>query len=227
MFGKGVSEKEFPKGPRRTKNTTLEPPDVGLAPTGVWRVPPIPHSNWRTLPSSQTPSIPAPLLPSSPPTPLGSFCKAPGGGGPGWWGGRGPRVPRGGGGGGLQAALGARPTSGGTRLRDSELLRRSVYTTPPRSTTPQTLPWEEECLQFPRKRCPHNVCRDGKSPCDGNFTTQSKFTTRSTFSTAGSFGLRWYVPCVPRYVPFCLRNRKGTPHPKDPSVLKIVRSPIL
>ena len=22
--------------------------------------------------------------------------------------------------------------------------------------------------------------------------------------------LRWYVPCVPRYVPLCLRNRKGT-----------------
>ena len=22
---------------------------------------------------------------------------------------------------------------------------------------------------------------------------------------------RWYVPCVPRYVPFCLRKRKGTP----------------
>ena len=22
---------------------------------------------------------------------------------------------------------------------------------------------------------------------------------------------RWYVPCVPRYVPFCLRNRKGIP----------------
>ena len=26
-----------------------EPPDVGLAPAGVWRVPPIPHCNWRTL----------------------------------------------------------------------------------------------------------------------------------------------------------------------------------
>ena len=64
-----------------------EPPDVGLAPTRVWRAPPpIPHFNWRTLPSSQTPSLPALSFPL-PPTPLGSFCKAPGGGGPGWWGG--------------------------------------------------------------------------------------------------------------------------------------------
>ena len=53
-----------------------ERPDVGLAPTGVWRVPPIPHCNWRTLPSSQTPSLPALSFPL-PPTPLGSF------GGPG------------------------------------------------------------------------------------------------------------------------------------------------
>ena len=72
--------------------------------------PPIPHCNWRTLPSSQTPSLPALSFPL-PPTPLGSFCKAPGGGGPSWRGGRGPRAQGGGG----QAALGARPTSGGTR----------------------------------------------------------------------------------------------------------------
>ena len=63
-----------------------EPPDVGLAPTGVWGSPPIPHCNWRTLPSSQTPSLPALSFPL-PPTPLGSFCKAPGRGGPSWWGG--------------------------------------------------------------------------------------------------------------------------------------------
>ena len=63
-----------------------EPPDVGLAPTGVWRVTPTPHSNWRTLPSSQPPSLPALSFPL-PPTPLGFFCKAPGGGGPSWWGG--------------------------------------------------------------------------------------------------------------------------------------------
>ena len=54
---------------------------MGLAPTGAWRVPPIPHCNWRTLPSSQPPSLPALSFPL-PPTPLGSFCKAPGGGGP-------------------------------------------------------------------------------------------------------------------------------------------------
>ena len=51
---------------------------MGLAPTGVWRVPPpIPHCNWRTLPSSQSPSLPALSLPL-PPTTLGSFCNAPG-----------------------------------------------------------------------------------------------------------------------------------------------------
>ena len=66
------------------KMTFWEPPDVGLTPTGVWTSPPIPHCNWRTLPSSQTPSLPALSFPL-PPTPLGSFCKAPGGGGPGWW----------------------------------------------------------------------------------------------------------------------------------------------
>ena len=82
---------------------------MGLAPTGVWRAPPIPDCNWRTLPSSQTPSLPALSFPL-PPTPLGSFCKAEGGGGPGWWGG-GVLGRKGGGGGGFQAALGARPTS--------------------------------------------------------------------------------------------------------------------
>ena len=51
---------------------------MGLAPTDVWRVsPPVPHCNWRTLPSSQSPSLPALSL-SLPPTPLGSFCNAPG-----------------------------------------------------------------------------------------------------------------------------------------------------
>ena len=76
--------------------------------------PPIPHCNWRTLPSSQSPSLPALSLPL-PPTPLGSFCNAPGvrdGAaqcGVGGWG------PRGVEGEGPPAALGAGPTSGGTR----------------------------------------------------------------------------------------------------------------
>ena len=70
--------------------TFVGSPQMGLAPTGVWRVPPIPHCNWRTLPSSQTHSLPALSFPL-PPSPLGSFCKAPGGGGPGWWGGGVPR----------------------------------------------------------------------------------------------------------------------------------------
>ena len=68
-----------------------EPPDVGLAPTGVWRVPPpIPHCNWRTLPSRQSSSLPTLSLPL-PPTPLALFAmlRSPGQGGPVWCGGRG------------------------------------------------------------------------------------------------------------------------------------------
>ena len=36
-------------------------------------------------------------------------------------------------------------------LQDSELIRRSVLSTPPRLTTLWTLLWEEECLQLPGK----------------------------------------------------------------------------
>ena len=84
-----------------------EPPDVGLAPTGVWRVPPTPHCNWRILPSSQL------------------FLQGSGRGRPKLVEGRGPRA-QGGGGGGLQAALRARPTSGGTRFQDLEGCRRRI-----------------------------------------------------------------------------------------------------
>ena len=49
---------------------------MGLAPTGVWSAPPIPDCNWRTLPSSQTPSLPALSFPL-PPHPPWLFCKAP------------------------------------------------------------------------------------------------------------------------------------------------------
>ena len=40
----------------------------------------------------------------------------------------------------------------------------SVFTTPPKFTTPQTLLGEGKCLQFPGKWCPHNARRDSKSP---------------------------------------------------------------
>ena len=78
--------------------------------------PPIPQCNWRTLPSSQSPSLPSLSLPL-PPTALGSFRNAPGRGGPVWCGGRGPRVQGGGGGGGgLQRDLGPDPHLGSLRL---------------------------------------------------------------------------------------------------------------
>ena len=57
-----------------------------LAPTGVWRSPPSPIVIGGPFPQAK-PLPSRPLLPSSPPPLLGSFCKAPGGGGPGWWGG--------------------------------------------------------------------------------------------------------------------------------------------
>ena len=86
---------------------------VGSPQIWVWpqlvfgRSPPIPHCNWRTLPSSQPlPSPPSPSL-----LPLGSFSKAPGGGNSGWWGARGPRA-EGGGGGASNRHLGPDPHLG-------------------------------------------------------------------------------------------------------------------
>ena len=59
---------------------------MGLAPTGVWRSPPYPIVTGGPFPQAKPlPSPPSPSL--FHPTPLGSFCKAPGRGGPGWWGG--------------------------------------------------------------------------------------------------------------------------------------------
>ena len=72
--------------------------------------------------------------------------------------------------------------------KNSELLRRSVFTTPPKFTTPWTLLAEEECLYFPGKWCPRKLRCDSKSPRRTKNTMRSKFTTRSIFSTAGSFG---------------------------------------
>ena len=76
--------------------------------------PPPPHYNWRTLTSSRSPSLPTLSLPL-PPHPPGPFCNDPGEA-------KRPKLVlgrvfgRGGGGGtALQATLGARPTSGGTR----------------------------------------------------------------------------------------------------------------
>ena len=63
-------------------STNQEPPDVGLAPTAVWRVPPRPPLQLEDPSLKPNPFPPCPLLPSSP-TPLGSVCKALGGGGPG------------------------------------------------------------------------------------------------------------------------------------------------
>ena len=54
--------------------------------------------------------------------------------------------------------------------RDSEFLRRSVFTTPPKFTTLGTLFWEEKCLQFPGKWRPHKVRRDSKSLRGSKFT---------------------------------------------------------
>ena len=61
------------------------PPDLGLAPTALWKAPP------------QSP--PLQLFPPSSPHPPGSFCNAPGRGGPRLAWGRGPRAQEGGGGG--------------------------------------------------------------------------------------------------------------------------------
>ena len=88
---------------------------MGLAPTSVWRVPPHPPLQLED-PSLKPTPLPSPPFPSLfPPPLLALFARlregaAQAGGGGGVLGRRG-----GGGGGGLQAALGAGPTSGGTR----------------------------------------------------------------------------------------------------------------
>ena len=96
---------------RTTPPPSWEPPDVGLAPTGVWRAPP-PSPVAIGGPFPQAKALPSPPSPSLPPTPLGSFCKAPGRGGPVWSGGRGPRVQGGGEGRAFQRYLGPDPHLG-------------------------------------------------------------------------------------------------------------------
>ena len=69
------------------------------------------------------PSLPALSLPH-PPTPLGSFCNAPGRGGPIWCWGRGPRVQGGVEGRALQRYLGPDPHLGVLDRREGGFLRK-------------------------------------------------------------------------------------------------------
>ena len=86
---------------------------MGPAPSALWGVPPTPPLQLEDPSLKPQPFPPRPLLPSSP-HPLDPFCNALGGGGLGWCGG-GVLGRRGWRGRALQAALGARPTSGSTR----------------------------------------------------------------------------------------------------------------
>ena len=54
-------------------------------------------------------------------------------------------------------------------LRDSELVRRSVFTMDPSLRRIMSA--------IPRKSCPHKVHCDSKSLCDSKFTMPSEFTT--------------------------------------------------
>ena len=117
LFFTLISASSHPRLPNSTLplHLFLGAPRCGSGPN--WCLegrPPIPNCNWRTLPSTQSPSLPA--LPSLfPPPPLALFAmfRESGTGRPSlvWgegclWGVEGEGPP---------AALGARPTSGGTR----------------------------------------------------------------------------------------------------------------
>ena len=73
-------------------------------------------------------------------------------------------------------------------LRDSELLRRSVFTTAPRFTTVWTPLWGAKCLQNPGKWCQH---RGGVAIANHcvivNLLCIVNLLRRSIFSTAGCF----------------------------------------
>ena len=56
-------------------------------------------------------------------------------------------------------------------LRDSELLRRSVFTTPPLFASLWALLWGERCLQNPRRLCQRRGGRQSESPCVSKSTT--------------------------------------------------------
>ena len=76
-------------------------------------------------------------------------------------------------------------------LRDSELLRRSVFNTPPPYLLRrETHLWGEKCLQTQENRVSEGGggCRHSKSLCGSKFTTHSKFTAGVVFLVRqGSF----------------------------------------
>ena len=92
-----------------------EPPDVGLAPTGVWRVPPPPPLQLEGPSLKPRPFPPRRLPPSSPHPPLALFAMFRDGAAQSGVGGRGPRVQGGWRGGARQRYLGPDPHLGGTR----------------------------------------------------------------------------------------------------------------
>ena len=74
-------------------------------------------------------------------------------------------------------------------LRDSELLRRSIFTTPPIFTTVWTPLWGEKCLQNPREFCEHRGVAIENHCAIVNLLPIVDLLRRSIFSAAGSFGI--------------------------------------
>ena len=91
--------------------------------------------------------------------------------------------------------------------KNSELLRRSVFTTPPQIYYAMGPSLRGKRSVIPRKMVSaHKVHRDSKSRRRTQNTTSSKFTTSSIFSTVGSFG---YVFLVLSFVGIIQRKIKG------------------
>ena len=108
---------------RLTFTPLLGAPRCGSGPNWCLEGPPPgPHCNWRTLPSSQTPSLPALSFPLPPPHPPWLFLQGSGRGRPGWWGrGRGPRAQGGEGvGGASKRSLGPDPHLGALHVDSSK-----------------------------------------------------------------------------------------------------------
>ena len=111
---------------------------MGLAPTGVWSSPPYPIVAGGPFTSLKPEPLPSPPSPSLfPPTPLGSFCKAPasGRGRPR----RGPRAQGGGGGGAPSGTWGQIHIWGHSNVKVT-LLRQKLLLPPkgPRRTKDTT-----------------------------------------------------------------------------------------